>query len=145
MQRGAWLLLMVVSLQASNRPASGPSVSLCEVFANPSAYERKGLTITAGYRVGFEWSELSCFTCSSRDKVWVEFDPDVKGASKIGKAKRFDQLYKVTFVGTFEGGPGGGYAVQFRVIEVKTAKLRWRFGRRTTQIPEQVKAQACGR
>ena len=147
MQRDALVLLLALSLQAASRSSGGPSVDLCEVLANPSAYDQKELTITAGYRAGYEWQEFSCFTCSTREKVWVELGPEVKGVSKIGKAKRFDQMYRVTFVGIFEGGHRyghmAGYAFQFRVTEVKAAKLLWKLGHGATQIPEQIKAKAC--
>lgn len=146
LQWGLPLLAGILTCQ-TNLADGNPSLSLCAVLKDPSLYQQKDLVIAAGYRVGFEWQELLCFTCASNDRVWVEFDPDTKGISKIPKSRTFDQLYKVTFRGTFEGGSlyghNSGYAFQFQVSEVKSAELVWRLATRHKEIPADVKACVC--
>jgi hypothetical protein len=79
--------------------------------------------------------------------VWVEFSHDVKGASKLPKVKRFDQLEKVTFQGTSEG-PGtyghlGSYTYRFNVDEVKAAVVVWKLSRKERNAPIATKASVC--
>lgn len=130
-------------------------VRLCDVLKQPAQYQSKELVITAGFRVGYEWQVLVCYDCPSNGcsdcgklyDVWVEFEPGVKGSSRLSKVVAFDQLEKVTFQGTFHG-PGtyghlGGYRYQFNVNEVKAAVRVWKLNRKANDAPSKVKASVC--
>ena len=150
MQVTAPSLLFAMSLLAAVPAKSADSVSLCQVLKTPAEYEQKELVITAGYRVGYEWQELICFACPTAERIWVEFRPDVAGNSKLPRVTAFDQLVKVTFRGTFSGaghryGHENGYAFQFVVAEVKSAKRVWKLNSRQSEIPTDVKSKVCER
>jgi hypothetical protein len=130
-------------------------VRLCDVLRNPTLHRGKELSITAGFRVGYEWQVLVCYDCSTNEcsdcgklyDVWVNFEQGVKGASKLPKVAAFDQLEKATFQGTFEG-PGsyghlGGYRYQFNVNEVKAAVRVWKLNPKENDAPSKLKASVC--
>jgi len=123
-------------------------VRLCDVLDHPRDFDGKELVLTAGLRLGFEWQELMCFTCNSAQRVWVEFDEDVKGWRRIGKARAFDQVYKVTVRGTFSTGDGtyghlNGYRFQLHVSEIRRARRIWSFRDRQRELSPSLKATLC--
>ncbi len=123
-------------------------VSLCAVMQAPEKYDGQELTMTVGYRVGFEWQELVCSPCNIRNKVWVEFDPDLKGAKKLKPTDRFDSLYRVRIRGVFVGKQGhyghlNGYPYQFLIQEILSAKRVWQITPRQDRIPDATAAAAC--
>src|ERR1035437_7707656 len=90
------LAALIVLLVLTTMPVEAADVSLCSVLQEPAKYNGQEVTIFVGYRAGFEWQELVCAPCNARQKVWVEFDADLKGARKLGKfSGRFDSLYRV--------------------------------------------------
>ncbi len=137
------LFLLVSSL------AEGADISICTVMQSPERYDGQELTMTVGYRVGFEWQELVCAPCNISQKVWVEFDSEVKGAKKLGKTtNRFDSLYRVRVRGTFVGEKGhyghlNGYPYQFVIREVLSAKRLWQITPRQSKMPDGAAAAAC--
>jgi hypothetical protein len=151
--RGLFLALVFARLAAG-----ADDVRLCDLLKNPNQNQGKELIITSGFRVGYEWQALVCYDCTSQEyndqhpktyDVWVNFEKDVKGASKLPKVKAFDQLEKVIFQGTFEG-PGtyghlGGYRYQFNVREIKSAVRLWKLNRKENDAPADVKASVCRR
>ena len=148
MRSSALFIVLILNLPTSNRADDNQRVKLCAVLKNPSGNDQKQFVITAGFRVGYEWQELLCYDCPTSERVWVEFDPAAKGISKLPKSEAFHQLYKVTLRGTFEArshryGHENGYAFQFRVMEVKSAKLLWSLTPGKTDIPVDVKSMVC--
>jgi hypothetical protein len=104
--------------------------------------------MTVGYRAGFEWQELVCAACGMTEKVWAEFDADVKGARKLGKfTGRFDSLYRVRVRGVLSErghyGHSNGYDYQFRVSEVLAAKRLWQMTPHQPKVPANILRDAC--
>jgi hypothetical protein len=139
----ATLLLLVAIL-----PADGSDVSLCSLLREPKAYSGREVTLTAGYRVGFEWQELACATCNATQRVWVEFDTGAKGARKLGKfTGKFDSLFRVRVRGLISErghyGHSNGYGYQFLVREVLSAERVWQMTPRQPTVPASVELEVC--
>jgi hypothetical protein len=129
-------------------PVKADDVSLGLVMSAPERYSGVELTMTVGLHGGFEWQELVCSSCNIRHKIWVEFDPNLKGAGKLKRIDRFDSLYRVRIRGVFIGEKGhyghlNGYEYQFLIREVLSAKRLWQMSPRTANVPDAVEAVAC--
>ena len=83
-------------------------VSLCDVAANPPAYDGKEVEITAFVTNGFENSTIFDPRCESM--VWVEYDDAVKRTRHA--------LVHATVRGRFAAGPGHGHLGQWSLLRV---------------------------
>lgn len=150
MRTAALILPLLTSrvLLAAASSADTADTSLCLLLRDPQKYAGREATMTVGYRAGFEWQELVCAACGMTEKVWAEFDADVKGARKLGKfTGRFDSLYRVRVRGVLSErghyGHSNGYDYQFRVNEVLAAKRLWQMSPHQPKVPENILRDAC--
>lgn len=141
-------LLASCGLLAAASSADSADISLCLLLRDPQRYAGRETTVTVGYRAGFEWQELVCAACGTTEKVWAEFDADVKGARKLGKfTGRFDSLYRVRVRGVLSErghyGHSNGYDYEFRVSEVLAAKRLWQMTPHQPKVPAEMLRDAC--
>lgn len=99
----SWMLsvrLLLLSVLLAGFVTGAEVVRLCDVLRNPGKYRGKKLSITAGFRVGYEWQALACYDCAGvsgepNEKredpylVWVEFSLDLRGASQASQSEGF--------------------------------------------------------
>ncbi len=139
---------LTVLLFVNSSSGKAADISLCSVMQSPEKYDGQELTMTVGYRVGFEWQELVCAPCKNSQRVWVEFDPDLKGGQKLGKSTGRDSLFRVRIRGVFVGVRGhyghlNGYEYQFLVKEVLSANRLWQMTPLPPNVPANTAASAC--
>ena len=145
--KGIVLPLVALPMLLFSTRAKAGDVSLCSVMSAPEKYSGVELTMTVGYRAGFEWQELVCSSCNIRNKIWVEFDPD-SSDEKLKSSDRFDSLYRVRIRGVFIGEKGhyghlNAYEYRFLIREVLSAKRLWRMSPRKPKVPAAIEAAAC--
>lgn len=62
------------------------TVALCELLANPAAYDGKVVRVSGTYRAGFEHSFMACKT-----RTWVEFAPSFEKATPPRILRRLEE------------------------------------------------------
>ncbi|MBX3291018.1 MAG: hypothetical protein KF855_17040 [Acidobacteria bacterium] len=112
-------------------------VHICDLIHQPELYDGKTIRVSAAYRYGFEWSEIFCSRCWSRDKnrIWVSFgdtfENSVSRRNKqllgIKSTSNEGRTLAVTFHGRFSAtSPKDSHASEysFGFVVEKAEKVR---------------------